>query len=168
MTYKRLVSILLALVLALALAACGESGTAETAQSVESQEPAAAGTEELPEEDLEPQPVSASEDPSLTRLREEIRTTGNLMGVAYLGTLSEGGQDAYDQLASRWLDVYPFLASLNWEDAAVNSGMEVYCVVPRDPGSQVAVSEWIIDESNGYRGEAGALLYEKATGERCS
>ena len=156
MKYRRMLAVLLALLLSLALAACGDSAD-EDAQA----EAPAAQAEEV--ETTEPQ-IADTEDPSLTRLREEIDATGNLMGAAFLGTLSEGGQEAYDELVSDWLDAWPFLADLDWEDAAVASGMEVYCVVPRDPGSVVTVTEWIIDESNGYQGEAGQTLCETNTG----
>ena len=160
MKYRQLLSILLALLMVWVLAACGERAD-EAAQAADS----AARTEELPDEAQEPQPLSDREDPSLTRLREEIDATGNLMGAAFLGTLSEGGQDTYLELIRDYMESYPFLADLDWEDAAVTSGMEVYCVVPRDPDSRVTVSEWIIDESNGYQGAPGQLLHEGAAGE---
>lgn len=157
--YGRSLTILLALLLALALTACGETqvetAEAEVTEAAENGEP----------ETTQAPTVADTEDPSLTRLRGEIDATGNLMGAAFLGTLSEGGQEAYDELIREsYLDAWPFLASLDWENAAVASGMEVYCVVPRDPGSVVTVTEWIIDESNGYQGEAGQTLCETNTG----
>ena len=154
--YGRFLSILLALLLA--LTACGETQSetteAEVTEAAETGEP----------ETTESPTIADTEDPSLARLREEIETTGNLMGAAFLGTLSEGGQEAYEALVADWLDAWPFLADLDWENAAVASGMEVYCVVPRDPGSVVTVTEWIIDESNGYQGQAGQTLCETNTG----
>lgn len=159
MTYRKWTAILLALLLTLALAACTETQS----EPAEAQVTETAEAGEQPEETTEPQ-IGDTEDPSLTRLREEIAATGNLMGAAFLGTLSEGGQEAYDALVADWLDAYPFLAELDWGNAAVNSGMEVYCIVPRDPGSVVTVTEWIIDESNGYQGEAGQPLCETNTG----
>ena len=149
-----------------ALAACSES-TESAVDAVpsgtETTEPAAETEEaELTEED----PAPAEEDPSLTRLREEIDTAGCLLGVAYLGGLSEGGQQAYDELIrEHYLEAYPFLGGLDWEKAAVNSGMEVYAVVPRDIGSHVAVSTWVCDETNDFQGEPGELLYESRSGE---
>ena len=158
MKYQRLLSLLLALLLLPALAACGGSGD----QTAEAEETAAAAAGEPADADPASQPLSGDEDASLTRLREEIGATGNLAGVAFLGALSEGGQEAYDELV-RDLP-YSFLTGLDWEKAVVASGMEVYCVVPRDPGSHVVVTEWIIDEDN-IQGKAGRTLYESDTGE---
>ncbi len=157
---KTLRILLLALLL-LSLTACGQAQELPASQETTQSEP------QTPAEGGGTQGIQgpAEDDPSLTKLREEINTTGSLMGVAYLGVLSEGGQEAYDALVMNYLDTWPFLASLDWEDAAVVDGMEVYCVVPRDVGSQVVVTEWVIDETNGYQGEAGKILYESQSGD---
>lgn len=160
MKYRRFLSLLAALGLCAVLAACGSEPAGETGGDSEP-----AGTEAAETEDPGAVQLPMEDDPSLAKLREEIDTTGNLMGVAFLGGLSEGGQAAYDELVLNYLDAYPFLAGLDWEKAAVASGMEVYCVVPRDVGSRVTVTEWIMDESNGFRGEAGQVLYEGESGE---
>ena len=146
-----------------ALTACGQSQESPAPEEptqiqTEPQDPSGA-------EGSQNTQAPAADDTSLARLREEIGTTGNLMGVAYLGALSEGGQEAYGELVLNCLDTWPFLASLDWEKAAVASGMEVYCVVPRDVGSHVLVTEWVIDESSGYQGKEGQTLYESQSGE---
>ena len=159
---KPLPLFLAALLLLPALAACGGSPEEAPAQDDAQTQEVQTAEETAPTEEIQ---APAEDAPSLAQLREEIETTGNLMGVAYLGTLSEGGQEAYDELVADWLDARPFLADLDWEKAAVASGMEVYCVVPRDAGSLVTVTEWVIDESNGYQGQAGQVLYEGQSGE---
>lgn len=163
---KTRIVLTLILALVLVLAACGQTqegaeAPAESEQEVKTEEPAAEGTEESAAE----APALQTEAEGLAHLREQIEATGNEMGVAFLGTLSEGGQEAYDELVAENLEAYPFLGTLDWEKAAVNSGMEVYCVVPRDPNSSVTVTEWILDESDGYQGHAGQVLYESPTGE---
>lgn len=151
---KKIAGILL-LSLVFLLSACGETPSESENQPADEVETEAAETEtdEAPPE----------EDPSLTRLREQTETTGNLMAVAFLGTLSEGGQEAYDELIEPLLESSPFLADLEWKKAAAASGMEVYCVVPRDPDSHVTVTEWVIDENG--EGKAGEKLYDSDTGE---
>lgn len=159
--------LILSLLFILTLAACGESQD-KVVDAVPSGEEAAEAVME-PEEAVlseeEPAPAEA-EAPSLSALREQIDTADCLLGVAYLGVLSEGGQQAYNELIqAHYLDAYPFLAELDWEKAAINSGMEIYAVVPRDIGSHVVVSTWVLDDSNEYQGEPGETLYESRTGE---
>ena len=156
---KRIPVLPLLLTLLLALTACGS--TAEEPAPAEDPQTAETQTKDQAEA-----PADQAEDPSLARLRTEIETTGNLVGAAFLGGLSEGGQAAYDELiAEYYLDAWPFLADLDWEQAAVASGMEVYCVVPRDRDSAVTVTEWVMDEGNDFRGEAGRVLYESDAGD---
>ena len=152
---KRIVSVLL-LSLVFLLSACGgtESET-ESPQPAEEAEAEAVEAEQAEE-------TSQTEDPSLARLREQTGTTGNLMAVAFLGTLSEGGQEAYDKLVEPLLESSPFLADLHWDAAAVTSGMEVYCVVGRDPDCRITVTEWSIDENG--QGTAGETLYDSDSG----
>ena len=71
---------------------------------------------------------------------------------AYHGVIPEGVK----RLSS------PFLADLDWDAAAVNSGMEVYCVVGRDPDCRITVTEWSIDENG--QGTAGETLYDSDSG----
>ena len=156
---KRIPVLPLLLTLLLALTACGSTAE-EPAPAADPQ------TAETQTKDQAEAPADQAEDPSLARLRTEIETTGNLVGAAFLGGLSEGGQAAYDELiAEYYLDAWPFLADLDWEQAAVASGMEVYCVVPRDRDSSVTVTEWVMDEGNDFRGEAGRVLYESDAGD---
>ena len=156
---KRIPVLPLLLTLLLALTACGSAGE-EPAPAEDPQ------TAETQTKDQAEAPADPAEDPSLARLRTVIDATGNLVGAAFLGGLSEGGQAAYDELISAYyLDAWPFLADLDWEQAAVASGMEVYCVVPRDRDSAVTVTEWVMDEGNDFRGEAGQVLYESDAGD---
>lgn len=157
---KRRYALILALLLLPVLSACG--GGEESAPT---EDPAAEvrAEEAAPEEETGDLQAPIEEDPSLTRLRGELETTGSLLGAAFLGTLSEGGQEAYGELVADWLEAWPFLAGLDWEKAAVNSGMEVYCLVPRDVDSQVTVTAWTIDENG--QGQPGETLYEGRTGE---
>ena len=153
---KKIAGILLLSLLFL-LSACG--GTESETESPQSAEEAE--TEIVEAEQMESS--SRAEDPSLARLREQTKTTGNLMAVAFLGTLSEGGQEAYDELVAPLLESSPFLADLDWEKAAIASGMEVYCVVGRDPDCRITVTEWSIDENG--EGKAGEKLYDSDNGE---
>ena len=152
---KAILFLLLSLVFL--LSACGGAAPeAESSQPAEEAETETAAAEQT-------EATSQAEDPSLARLREQTETTGNLMAVAFLGTLSEGGQEAYDELVEPLLESSPFLADLDWEKAAIASGMEVYCVVGRDPDCRITVNEWSIDENG--QGKAGEKLYDSDSGE---
>lgn len=155
---KQLFLLCLAVVLALAVTACGGQRVEETTDETKTTEDAG---------DARDIQAPVEEDESLANLRVQIETTGNLMGVAYLGGLSQGGQEAYGELIldHGYLDAYPFLGYLDWEDAAINRGMEVYCVVARDRDAEVTVQEWICDESNAFKGEPGKTLYQRQSGE---
>ena len=149
----------LLLSLAFLLSACG--GTESETESAQPAEKAEAETVEAEQTEE----ASPTEDPSLSRLREQTETTGNLMAVAFLGTLSEGGQEAYDELVEPLLESSPFLADLDWEKAAVASGMEVYCVVPRDPDCHITVTEQILTDVSDGEVREGETLYDSDTGE---
>ena len=152
---KAILFLLLSLVFL--LSACGGAAPeAESSQPAEEAETETAAAEQT-------EATSQAEDPSLARLREQTETTGNLMAVAFLGTLSEGGQEACDELVEPLLESSPFLSDLDWEKAAIASGMEVYCVVGRDPDCRITVNEWSIDENG--QGKAGEKLYDSDSGE---
>lgn len=158
MNVRAILTMLPALSLALCLTACGGGGEEEPAPTP------SPTSEPVQTQPQAPDAAPEDEDPSLTKLRGEIAATDSGMGVAFLGGLSEGGQEAYDQLTAPLLEDWPFLAGLDWEDAVVVSGMEVYCLVPGDPESHVTVTQWLLNEADGtFR--PGEVLYDSDRGD---
>lgn len=152
-------SLVLFSMLLFSLAACGEQTDPAPEQ------PASATTAQPAEEEKNPQ-ATASEDPSLTALRETIAAEGNLCGIAFLGNLPEGDQANLSSLIddSGYLEDYPFLDKFPQRQIVAYEGTEVYCLVPRDLDVALTVRAWISNEQNHYQGEAGKTLYESSQG----
>ena len=132
-------------------------------------------------------PSSEPEDPSKPEFssnwqpdyyqNEILWEEGSLCGILYLGNdMSIGADDVYTAFdnvltGSEYLDSFPFL----WDVPATNyvdaGGQELYCILPRDD-TEVSVYDWIMDESNDYKGESRNLLYLSDVGApfllRCS
>lgn len=96
-------------------------------------------------------------------LRLLAASNGDLCAAVFLGY----GTDITSFLAETDLSDYPFL----WEIPEQNyveqpgGGNEIYCIIPTDQSASLAVNEWIMDESNGFYGEPGQVLYRSEAGE---
>lgn len=95
-------------------------------------------------------------------LRLLAASNGDLCAAVFLGY----GTDIATFLAEADLSDYPFL----WEIPEQNyveqpdGGNEIYCIIPTDQSASLAVNEWIMDESNGFYGEPGQVLYRSEAG----
>ena len=95
-------------------------------------------------------------------LRLLAASNGDLCAAVFLGC----GTDIATFLAEADLSDYPFL----WEIPEQNyveqpdGGNEIYCIIPTDQSASLAVNEWIMDESNGFYGEPGQVLYRSEAG----
>lgn len=147
---RSLISLLLSLLLALGLTACG-------------------GEESQPAPDPQPDPAPASEPvqeaPSLSQLREEAQNAGADAAIAFLGSLSQGEAMSDFLSGSSLVEDYPFLADMDEAHTVRAAGSEVYCLVPVRTDAPLTVQAFVIDESNQYLGEAGETLYESQAGE---
>ena len=112
---RSLISLLLSLLLALGLTACG-------------------GEESQPAPDPQPDPAPASEPvqeaPSLSQLREEAQNAGADAAIAFLGSLSQGEAMSDFLSGSSLVEDYPFLADMDEAHTVRAAGSEVYCLVP--------------------------------------
>lgn len=151
MKRRSLISLLLSLLLALGLTACG------------------GGEEPQPAPDPQPDPAPAAEPaqeaPSLSQLREKAQSAGADAAIAFLGSLSEGEAMADFLSGSALPEDYPFLGDMDEAHTVQTAGYEVYCLVPVQADAPLTVQAFVIDESNQYLGEAGETLYESQTGE---
>lgn len=158
MLHKRIISLALALLLAVGLTACGQQEpTPEETDPGTVTQPTA--SEDVPQ-------TPASEDASLTKLRETLADGDYLCGIAFLGTLPDGNPDKLSALMQNngYLEAYPFLADLEQDQIVAYEGSEVYCVVPRDRDADLTVEEFISNEANHYQGEIGKTLYHSDQG----
>lgn len=102
---------------------------------------------------------------SIEDLREIASANGYLCAAAFLGYSYD--MDIASFLEEVDLTDYPFLSEIPAENYVEqpDGGYEIYCIIPADPGSSLAVNEWIMDESNGFYGEPGQVLYRSESGE---
>ena len=111
---------------------------------------------------------------NLTIHRQVLQDTDCICGVIYLGyvdgsvgSLAED-VDEREQLLeeSGYTEDFTFLKSIDSDHVVeTDGGSELYCIYPLDEDADVTVYEYILNESNGYAGEAGELLYHDAFGE---
>lgn len=87
-----------------------------------------------------PQPI----DP-LTSLQEKMKSTGKLMGVAYLGEI-EGEDFTTELFHQSYLQNIPFVTDVT--NIAETDGNRVYCIVPADETVTVTVSKYEYDEND--------------------
>lgn len=101
-----------------------------------------------------------SYDVTIDDLRLMAAGSGDLCAAAFLGygtDLASFVEEAAD---------YPFLREIPEENYVVqpDGGNEIYCIIPADQSASLAVNEWIMDESNGFYGEPGQVLYRSEEG----
>lgn len=112
-------------------------------------------------------PIPTNGRLSFTNTIDDLRllaaTNGDLCAAAFLGY----GTDIASFLEETDPSDYPFLWEIPKENyvAQPDGGNEIYCIIPTDMSSSLAVNEWIMDESNGFYGEPGQVLYRSEEGE---
>lgn len=151
--------------LLLLCAACGakdEAALTSGHMAVQSSPAVPEEDRQPPEEPDKPPAEAVPEDPSLTALRQDIGD--NFCGIALLGRLpEETSLDDFLQDTGAF-EAQPFLEDIGGEEIIRHEGAELYCLVPKAAGDKLEVYEWICNEENQYRGEAGDLLYQSESG----
>ena len=100
---------------------------------------------------------------TLDDVRAEAKSKGFICSAVALGY----GIDIQSFIAQTDLTDYPFIVNIPKERyvETADSGDEIYCIIPTDTTSSVAVNEWLMNENNGYYGESGNILYKSESGE---
>lgn len=111
-------------------------------------------------------PTESKAESEISMIRSDMLIMGNIAAVAYLGYF-EGGYNELDTYFETVADpeVCSFLFEIDKDHYVELEGNELYCIIPYDGQSEVAVYEWIIDESNDFEGEPGDVMYYSETGE---
>lgn len=100
---------------------------------------------------------------TLQEARSLAEANGDLCAAVFLGY----GAEIASFLEEEDLTDYPFVMEIPKENYVELSeeGTEIYGIIPTDPSASVAVNEWIMDETNGFYGETGQVLYRSESGE---
>ena len=112
--------------------------------------------------------------PTLQDHRNALANSNYICEIVFLGYLGEhSGKLSEDRTFlnqflddSGYMDAFSFVKDLPDEQIVeIENGHELYCIFPVDPNASVAVNEYLINESNGFYGETGDVLYKSETGE---
>ena len=104
---------------------------------------------------------------SLEELMELSAENGCICAVAFLGYGNDiasflKNNKEYEKFSKR----FPFINEIPEENYIVrDGGQEIYCIIPAEDNCSIAINEWICDESNGYYGELGDILYRSEYAE---
>ncbi len=111
-----------------------------------------------------PQEGSKQEPDSYENLINTLYNTESAFGEAFIGyiegPMGTGYKDFFEERG--YMEKYPFIADIPYERYVETDGNEMYCIVPKDKGSSVSVTEWI-DSPKG--GRYGKVLYKSDSGE---
>ena len=112
--------------------------------------------------------------PTLQDHRNALANSTYIGEVVYLGYLEEhAGKLSRDRAFlnqflddSGYMEAFPFIKDLPDEQIVeIENGHELYFIFPTDPDASVAVNEYIVNETNGFYGEVGDVLYKSESGE---
>lgn len=154
--------------------------TAPTATSTPTPEP----TQPAPTQ-AEPTPAESAntENNDVPKVEEEwnpeiiqrqiLLDEGAMCGVIFLGYVEESAgtlennREYYQTIFEEkgYLDAFPFLTEIPDSNfAETEYGQELYCIIPLDPEATVSVNQWIVDETSGFEGKTGEVLYRSEKG----
>lgn len=99
-----------------------------------------------------PEPLSEAAQASLDALRAEIRSSGNLCGMAFLGYVSPLmpleesilTYGVFEELS--WADQFPFLYEMTPEQCVNPAFSDLYCLVPGESVTKIRIVEMEMDE----------------------
>lgn len=166
--------LLLACVLVLGLAACGEDGHTQQTEATESSQ---MQPEEQPAKDTVQetgsQQFSDDAGTSIDVLREEIGQTPALFGMAYIGYFDTAVADVSGIDFNQWFygaaspltEQYPFVSEIDSQHTIGDVG-HMYCIIARDYDSSITVTS-IDGNKELYRSSNGdpILLFCSADGD---
>ena len=100
---------------------------------------------------------------TLQEVRDLAEANGDICSAILLGYST----DISSLLTEMDLTDYPFIQEIPKENyiELTDGGTEIYCIIPTDPSASLAVNEWIMDETNGFYGETGQVLYRSESGD---
>ncbi len=105
--------------------------------------------------------------------RQIIFDEGAMCGVIFFGYVEESAgtlennREYYQTIFEEkgYLDGFPFLAEIPDSNfVETEYGQELYCIIPLDPEATVSVNQWIVDETSGFEGKTGEVLYRSEKG----
>jgi len=105
--------------------------------------------------------------------RQILLDEGAMCGVLFLGYVDESAgtlesNKAYYQTIFEergYLDDFPFLAEFPDSNFVETEwGQELYCIIPLDTEATVSVNQWLVDETSGFEGKTGEVLYQSEKG----
>lgn len=167
---KRLLLIMFAI--CLAMTGCGKKTEEESTAAAVSKAPSVSSeiTTEAPTTMSEVEPEIWN--PAVEH-RQMLFDEGYAAGVIFLGYVDgiagdlENDRDYYQSVFEEqgYLEDFPFLAEIpNSNFVQTEYGQELYCIIPQDVTATVSVNQWIVNEKNDFKGEAGEVLYRSEYG----
>ena len=153
---------LLSILTGLSLTACGgstpASGSTASAPSLTPKVDSTSAAQSSYEDEWQ-----AARAALLAELRQEAQDHGCAAGIFYMGETDTGNLNTVlkDNSAFLWDIVYD-IPEDHW--ITTPGGVEAYCIFPVDPNASVAVNQWVCDESTGFVGEPGEVLYRSDSG----
>lgn len=98
---------------------------------------------------------------------QEVRSLAEANGDICSAILLGYSTNIASFLAEMDLTDYPFISEIPKENYVElpDGGTEIYCIIPTDPSASLAVNEWVMDETNGFYGETGQVLYRSESGD---
>ena len=166
---KQLIWIILTI--CLAMAGCGKKTGEESTEAAVSKAPPVS-LEQVTEAPTTTAAVTEPEiwNPAVVH-RQVLFDEGCTAGVLFLGYVDgnagdlEQDRDYYQSIfeVQGYLEDFPFLAEIpNSNFVQTKDGQELYCIIPQDDMATVSVNQWIVNETNDFKGEAGEVLYPPA------
>lgn len=168
---KQLIWIILTI--CLAMAGCGKKTGEESTEAAVSKAPPVS-LEQVTEAPTTTAAVTEPEiwNPAVVH-RQVLFDEGCTAGVLFLGYVDgnagdlEQDRDYYQSIfeVQGYLEDFPFLAEIpNSNFVQTKDGQELYCIIPQDDMATVSVNQWIVNETNDFKGEAGEVLYRSESG----
>lgn len=101
---------------------------------------------------------------SYEALIDSLYDTESAFGEAFIGYIEGPMGTGYEEFFEErgYMEKYPFIADIPYERYVETEGNELYCIVPRDKGASVSVTEWIYSPTGGTYGK---VLYKSDAGD---
>ena len=119
-----------------------------------------------PIEPEENEPVNGSNrNPnSYEDLINTLYDTESAFGEAFIGYIEGPMGTGYEEFFEErgYMEEYSFIADIPYERYVETDGNEMYCIVPKDKGASVSVTEWIYSPTGG---SYGRVLYKSDAGD---
>ena len=185
---KKILTVLLAAVLAYSLAACDININIGSPENTSEQEETSSGDETSSESSPEAESESSSSGfispgkrpfnpeagkpvqgntqnrDSYENLIAELERTESAFGEAFIGYIEGPMGTGYEEFFKEqgYMEDYSFIADIPYERYIETDGNEMYCIVPKDPKASVSVNEWKFSPKGGTYGK---VLYKSDSGE---